>query len=113
MDPIFFMLHCNIDRIWAKWQLANNLWGASAAAYSDEGTGVVGDARGDTMWPWNGAAGAPRPPTAPGGPMPQAPFPAAFPSKPSPLVTVGEVIDYIGITEGNYNFFDYDDVPFP
>lgn len=108
-DPIFFMLHCNIDRLWAKWQLVLNLFGTSNTAYSTAGSVKVGDALADTMWPWNGVTTPPRPSTAPGGPMPQL----SFPGKPSPQVTVGEVIDYIGKTEGNYNYFDYDDVPFP
>jgi tyrosinase len=108
-DPIFFLLHCNVDRLWARWQLANDLWNpANAATYSAAGSVKVGDAVADTMWPWNGATGGTRPPTAPGGPLPQL----SFPSKPSPSVTVGEVIDYIGKVQGNSNYFDYDDIPF-
>jgi len=108
-DPLFFLLHCNVDRLWARWQLTNNLWNTpNAATYSDVGSVKPGDALGDTMWPWNGVTGGTRPPTAPGGPLPQL----AFPSKPPPQVTVRDVIDYIGRTQGNSNYFDYDDVPF-
>jgi tyrosinase len=108
-DPLFFMLHCNIDRLWAKWQLANNLFDlANANTYMTGGSVQPGDAPADTMWPWNGVTGPPRPPTAPGGPFPQL----GFPSRPAAQITVGETIDYIGRTEGNELHFDYDDVPF-
>jgi tyrosinase len=107
-DPIFFLLHCNVDRIWALWQAANNRWNIpDTNTYDDAGSVRPGDRLTDTLWPWNGITGGTRPPTAPGGPMPQL----SYPSKPSPLVTVEEVIDYIGHTQGNANNFDYDDVP--
>lgn len=108
-DPIFFLLHCNVDRLWARWQLANNRWNVpDNDTYSPGGSVRAGDQLADTLWPWNGVTGGTRPPTAPGGPMPQL----SFPSMPSPQVTVQETIDYIGRTEGNTNNFDYDDVPF-
>ena len=108
-DPIFFLLHCNIDRLWAKWQFNNALWGSSSVAAYSPGTSVKpGDAIADTMWPWNGVTGGTRPPTAPGGPLAQL----NFSSKPDPSPILGDLIDYIGKTEGNSNHFDYDDVPF-
>ncbi len=108
-DPLFFLLHSNIDRLWAKWQLARNLYNTSDTnTYSPQPAPAIGDFLTDTMWPWNGVTAPPRPPTAPGGPLPQL----AFPSKPGPVPTVADVIDYIGKTEGNSNYFDYDDVPF-
>jgi hypothetical protein len=64
------------------------------------------------MWPWNqvtGAGGDNRPPTAPGGNLPQSKvvnFPGLTP-------TVGDMIDYQGIKHpANWMGFDYDDVPF-
>ena len=115
-DPLFFLLHCNVDRLWALWQLRNNGWDAtntntySTAPLPNDGpnSGQPGDGVTDTMWPWNGVKGGTRPLTATGGPMPQP----SFPSKPSPQPTVQEMIDYIGRTQGNTNNFDYDDVPF-
>jgi tyrosinase len=106
-DPLFFLLHCNVDRLWALWQLAKNRWDTpNTDTYS--GAAQPGDGLTDTMWPWNGVTGGTRPSTAPGGPMPQP----GFPSKPSPQPIVQEMIDYIGRTQGNTNNFDYDDVPF-
>ena len=106
-DPLFFMLHCNVDRLWAKWQLANNRWDAgNTNTYTPAAR--AGDGLADTMWPWNGVTGGTRPPTAPGGQMPQP----SFPSQPAALPTVQQMIDYIGRTQGNANNYDYDDVPF-
>jgi tyrosinase len=112
-DPLFFLLHCNIDRLWAKWQQKKNKYDPSNnATYSPQPVPPVvpapriGDVATDTMWPWNGVKGSPRPPTAPGGPLIQL----AFPSKPGLTPTVADVLDYIGKTQGNSNFFDYDDV---
>jgi tyrosinase len=108
-DPLFFLLHSNIDRLWAKWQRTRNLFNIADPNTYSPGTGArIGDFLTDTMWPWNGVSGSPRPPTAPGGPLPQL----SFPSKPGPLPTVADVIDYIGQTQGNSSYFDYDDVPF-
>jgi tyrosinase len=107
-DPLFFLLHCNVDRIWALWQAANNRWNVpDTDTYDDGGSSRQGDGLPDTLWPWNGITGGTRPPTAPGGTLPQL----SYSSKPSPLVTVQELVDYIGHTEGNANNYDYDDVP--
>ena len=36
-DPLFFLLHCNVDRLWAKWQRNNNRFNAAVAASYDSG----------------------------------------------------------------------------
>ncbi|MFC5412207.1 tyrosinase family protein [Larkinella bovis] len=108
-DPIFFLLHCNVDRLWAKWQGSLNLFNPlDTTTYSPQSGGTIGDNPGDTMWPWNGVTTGGRPPTATSGPMPRS----SITSKPSALPTVGEMIDYIGKTQGNSNDFSYDDIPF-
>lgn len=108
-DPLFFLLHSNIDRLWAKWQWARNRYNTSDTnTYSPQPAPTIGDFLTDTMWPWNGVTASPRPNTAPGGHLLQL----AFPSKPGEEPTVADVIDYIGKTQGNSNYFDYDDVPF-
>ncbi|HEX6045586.1 MAG TPA: tyrosinase family protein, partial [Pyrinomonadaceae bacterium] len=73
-DPLFFLLHCNVDRLWAKWQLQNSRFNSAQAASYDSNPGnPIGHNLPDTMWPWNGITGPPRPPTAPGGPMASSP----------------------------------------
>jgi tyrosinase len=120
-DPLFFLLHCNVDRLWAKWQWTNDRFDPLAAdAYSPQGSFPPSPPPGssrkghyaeDTMWPWNeeigaGSATTPlddRPPTAPGGPFPTTVGFVLFPpSTPRPR----DVIDYR--TES----FAYDDVEF-
>ena len=57
-DPLFFLLHCNVDRLWAKWQRQNGRFDpAQAASYDSNPGNPVGHNLPDTMWPWNGVTG--------------------------------------------------------
>lgn len=111
-DPLFFLLHCNVDRLWAKWQAANNRFdAATAASYDGGGPGGnrIGHNLPDTMWPWNGVTGAPRPSTAPGGPLANSPCVSA----PGPSPRVRDGLDYQGRVSAAARLgFDYDDVAF-
>ena len=115
-DPLFFLLHANVDRLWAKWQWLNARFDVDDAssfeplgAAGSPGTTRVGHNSNDTMWPWNQITTAPRPSTAPGGTMATSLLTAAPGLRP----TVGSMIDYQGVgTTGSRLGFDYDDVPF-
>jgi tyrosinase len=114
-DPLFFLLHCNVDRLWARWQWLNQRFDtANPDTYQfqgkvgDPGSTRVGHNLMDEMWSWNGVTGtgAPndRPPTAPGGTL--AASPAA--SAPGPTPMVGDMIDYQGVNNpANRLGFDY------
>jgi len=121
-DPLFFMLHGNVDRLWAKWQwLRNQADPDTATAYYKRGTGPInpdttragedriGNFIDDTLWPWNGRVGDPRPRTAPGTYFPSSPFltvPDRYPD-------IRSAIDYQGQVQRSRNLgFCYDDVPF-
>jgi len=108
-DPMFFLLHANVDRLWAKWQwffkLAND---ADPKAFFNGAPVRIGHNIGDTMWPWNGITGDPRPDTAPGGAL----APSALTSAPGPSPKVRSMIDYQAVNGGTHLGFDYDDVPF-
>jgi tyrosinase len=116
-DPLFFMLHCNVDRLWARWQWLADRWTTgqeeSYPLVGDGdpqfgGPGGIGDFTLDTMWPWNGVDTAPRPNTAPGGP-----FVSLYNAGPSSQPTVGEMLDYQGQLSGGVGLgFGYSDVPF-
>lgn len=107
-DPLFFLLHCNLDRIWAKWQWLQNRFGQDPAT-SYASASRIGHNFQDTMWPWNGIVASPRPPTAPGGGFPESPCTAA----PGPMPTVASMLDYQGKVRPAASLgFDYDDVPF-
>jgi tyrosinase len=109
-DPLFFLLHCNVDRLWAKWQRQNGRFNPAQAASYDSNVGnPIGHNLPDTMWPWNGITGAPRPPTAPGGTMAASPCVSA----PGPQPRVQSSLDFQGsINALSRMGFDYDDVQF-
>ena len=108
-DPLFFLLHCNVDRLWAKWQRQNNRFNPATAASYDGSSNPIGHNLPDTMWPWNGITGPPRPPTAPGGTMASSPCVSA----PGLSPRVRDSLDFQGKVSAASNLgFDYDDVPF-
>lgn len=109
-DPLFFLLHCNVDRLWAKWQRQNGRFDpAQAASYDSNPGNPIGHNLVDTMWPWNGITGGQRPPTAPGGPMASSPCVSA----PGPQPRVRSSLDYQGTVNATSRVgFDYDDVRF-
>jgi tyrosinase len=108
-DPVFFLLHGNVDRLWAKWQW---FWhrnkDSDLDAYYNGPPVDPGHNIADTMWPWNGITTPPRPATAPGGNL----VASALTTAPGPSPTVRSMIDYQGVNGGAYLGFDYDDVPF-
>ena len=117
-DPLFFMLHSNVDRLWATWQAAGNandrIDPTDQEAYFFQGDAGapgaqrIGDNVDDTLWPWDKDTARPRPHTAPGGPMINSPF-TAFPGK---TPKVSDAIDYQGKTNKQNLLFDYDTIPF-
>jgi tyrosinase len=109
-DPLFFLLHCNVDRLWAKWQRRNGRFNpAQAASYDNSPGSPIGHNLSDTMWPWNGVTGGSRPPTAPGGTLASSPGI----SGPGLHPRVRDLLDYQGaVSAASRMGFDYDDVPF-
>jgi len=109
-DPLFFLLHCNVDRLWAKWQQQNNRFNpATAASFEEVAANPPGHRLADTMWPWNGITTPPRPPTAPGGTLAPSPVVAA----PGLSPRVRDSLDFQGkVSAAACMGFDYDDVPF-
>ncbi|MDO8334798.1 MAG: tyrosinase family protein [Nitrosomonas sp.] len=63
-DPVFFLIHAQVDRVWAKWQLTNLLFDPlDSKAYAPLGTWEAsgrpvnrpkGHWSNDSMWPWDG-----------------------------------------------------------
>ena len=108
-DPLFFLLHANVDRLWAKWQRRFGRFDPALAASFGAPPSRIGHNLPDTMWPWNGITGAPRPPTAPGGTL------ASSPSITAPGLSprVRDCLDYQGTLSPAARLgFDYDDVQF-
>ncbi len=48
-DPIFFLHHCNVDRLWAEWQRMH-----PSADYQPQSGGPPGHNVEDLMFPWDG-----------------------------------------------------------
>ncbi|MEZ0213179.1 MAG: tyrosinase family protein [Xanthobacteraceae bacterium] len=111
-DPLFFLLHANVDRLWAKWQWFRKLFTESDPNCFPQNTAQrPGHNLNDTLWPWNGVTDATddtRPPTAPGGSLAAS----VLTSAPGPSPTIRSVIDFQGVKGSAPLGFDYDDVPF-
>lgn len=115
-DPLFFLLHANVDRLWALWQWVNRRFdGSEIASYSTAGDpeprepGNIGHNLSDTMWPWNGTKVPPRPSFDP----PRRAFPLSpLVSRPGLHPKIEDMIDYQGVLADGSLGFDYDDVPF-
>jgi tyrosinase len=109
-DPLFFLLHCNVDRLWAKWQRQNARFDSTVvASFNNNPASPIGHRLADTMWPWNGVTGGTRPSTAPGGTLSSSPCVSAPGASPK----VEEMLDFQGkIAALNRQGFDYDDVQF-
>lgn len=115
-DPVFFLLHCNVDRLWAGWQFLNGRFDGNSpdtyffrGAADQPGATLIGHNLLDSMWPWNADTAPPRPPTAP-----RIPFPVVSTAPaPGPAPTVGEMIDYSGFRDAASDMnFAYDNIPF-
>ena len=118
-DPLFYLLHCNVDRLWAKWQwLQKRMDPSDPKAFGSlkpngqsvqDGNRPPGHNLGDTMWPWNGITSNPRPNFSPRTPFAQGVGVKAPGAKPK----VRSMIDYQGVHRAADRLgFDYDDVPY-
>lgn len=113
-DPLFFLLHANVDRLWAFWQWLNRRTAPGEdASYSlldsHRPPDNLGHKLDDTMWPWNGETASPRP----NFPPPRGAFPGSpFSPLPGPRPRVRDMIDLHGVQGGADLGFSYDDVPF-
>ncbi|MBI2255940.1 MAG: tyrosinase family protein [Proteobacteria bacterium] len=122
-DPLFFLLHANVDRGWAHWQQVRDRYdSASKLSYTPEGAypGSVKDGMkeglyaNDEMWPWGqkqGNWGTPN--TTDDDWLPyRFPFPSApgLPLSETDYPTPAKMIDYMGAFHGADLGFCYDDV---
>jgi len=84
LDPIFFLHHCNIDRIWNEWQVDDGHAGINfyPASGFDQGHNLK-----DSMWPWVGAALGYTSLTSPAG-IPWPDFSAEDPVTPEDVIDI-------------------------
>jgi tyrosinase len=120
-DPMFFLLHNNVDRLWAKWQWQQSRFDhTSTNTYTPQtppATPGSDCARqrshvGGALWPWSGVT-SPTDPCRPsqtvgGAFVVTLASPTSPPAQPAPR----DVIDYRFSLNSPYgNGFAYDDVP--
>lgn len=118
-DPLFFLLHANVDRGWAAWQRLHDRFNKSqAVAYAPQGHFQAGSANrfgnfvDDTMWPWDNIV-------RDTDPIEFTVDPVVLPNNPGPgegisgQPKVGEALDYLDVagTRDAQNFC-YDDIPY-
>ena len=85
-DPLFFMHHAQIDRIWAIWQRKH----PGVGNYNDANRKVgQGHGPSDNMWPWDAGV------SAPGALPPSFPFPSADPAAAVTLIPTEATIDLV------------------
>lgn len=118
LDPIFFMVHSNVDRLWAKWQFMDDHYDpTSSNSYAPQGSysgsaPALGNRSEDSMWPWDEDTGGDRfllnPPS--GSDFPQTIGRTLSPPlEPSPA----DVVPYdANDVQPSGLGFGYDDVPF-
>ncbi|MDZ4850137.1 MAG: tyrosinase family protein [Pirellulaceae bacterium] len=125
-DPLFYLLHCQIDREWAAWQNFRNRFGKSADDYEmgdgasyvqGTSTSQYGSHLEDELWPWDQTGGANADPlktrpTPLGGQFATSPIRNIWP--PAQAKPKNEdMIDYEGRANPALSLgFCYDDVPF-
>jgi tyrosinase len=122
-DPLFFLLHSNVDRVWAHWQAKYNRFdpndeqsyssqGAYPGSGPDRGEHARGVYAGDEMWPWRSlgptGAGDPYWPMA-NHPMP----PGSISSGSPPPITPGGQVDYLDVAGNGLALgYCYDDISY-
>ncbi len=115
-DPLFFLLHCNVDRLWALWQFTFQRDVAhSRRTYPyQSGTDVAESWKVITslQWPWDGTNSADNLPPPPSR---RANFTSSPTGKPiaGAVPSLIDAIDAFGVhDQNNYLGFAYDDVRF-
>jgi tyrosinase len=115
-DPLFFLLHANVDRVWAHWQARNGRFSSDESSYSaqgshpgvgeDAGLSVQGVPTNDSMWPWRDQA--------PAGSGAGSSIVRRLPAGPGPeTLTPASVIDFMNTRgSGDALGYCYDDLPF-
>ncbi|WP_158214583.1 tyrosinase family protein [Phaeobacter sp. 22II1-1F12B] len=115
-DPLFFLLHCNVDRLWAVWQAIfdrDDFADTQAYPYQNPGDADTWEIVNAPQWPWDGSNSEPGSLRAPGtrqNNFTTADVSIGFPGA-SP--TLRDAIDpYDNRLQASYMGFGYDDVPY-
>ena len=83
-DPVFWLIHANVDRIWAEWQAH----GREGSDYYPASGGLYGENLNDRLWPWDGGESTP----ANQGPGDILSFLPAL--SPEDIITAADTLDF-------------------
>lgn len=116
-DPLFFLLHCNVDRLWARWQsvFKRDDWNDRRSyPYQKAGdTAAAWEIIDASQWPWDGGTshdGDLRPPGTRKANFTKSSLVANFPNNSPQLL---HAIDPYGYHDSKHDLgFGYDDVPY-
>lgn len=120
-DPLFFLLHANVDRAWAEWQKGKSKFDETdVTAFSPQGifapgASHQGNFRQDSQWPWN-LNGGNQGTTDPSDDWPEFTF--SLPPSPAnhgPALTplTGETLDFMDVLPGGLpHGYCYDKIPY-
>ena len=115
-DPLFFLLHCNVDRLWALWQHLferDDRSDRRTYPYQQAGDADPWEIISARQWPWDGGRSQPDnllPPGTRKENFTKSDLAVAFPSN-SP--TLAHAIDpFANRDQDHYLGFGYDDVPY-
>lgn len=123
-DPLFFLLHANVDRAWAEWQANFDRFDSTSLdAYSHGGSypGPTDNNRRpkgsyalDEMWPWGGGTGVETSDRLDDWPAVNFSFPAGpAGAGPEGVPTPASMIDYMDVNgDGAPHMSCYDDIDF-
>ncbi|MEL6105581.1 MAG: tyrosinase family protein [Planctomycetota bacterium] len=115
-DPLFFLLHCNVDRLWALWQFAFDRDESSAEKtypYQNSGDALPWKLVGSTQWPWDGSGSVPDGLAPPGTRQNNFTESIQVQNFPSNAPRIEDSIDPFGQrADESFLGFAYDDPPF-
>mgnify|MGYP001024767910 CR=1 FL=1 len=120
-DPLFFLIHCNVDRLWKKWQfIFERDQATDTKTYPYQTTTNVEGESVDpwkivtaTQWPWDGSLSYPGSLTPPGTRKENFTKSIAGSNFENNVPKIENCIDpYAYHAPENYLGFAYDDVPF-
>jgi tyrosinase len=116
-DPLFFLLHCNVDRLWAAWQSTfkrDNQNDRRTYPYQQAGdTDAEWEIVSARQWPWDGGTSQPDSLLPPGSRKENFARSDLVVNFPNNSPQLGHAIDpYANHNPDHYLGFGYDDVPY-
>ena len=115
-DPLFFFLHCNVDRLWARWQLTfdrDNSNEIKTYPYQNAGDAGPWKIINSKQWPWVDGVSVPGSLRPPGTRMENFTKSTTGLNFPNNVPAIKDSIDpFANRATSHFLGFAYDDIPF-